>query len=245
MSFYDHNLADLYKTTGSAIDWRVWAEPWSLLNATGPVTGLNVLDAACGTGIITRLMARSGAASVTGIDISPEMLSEAQEDTSEPSIHYFEMGIEDYRATELHDLAVSSFLFNEALTIEQLRQFCLSLHRNLKPGGRIVTLMDMPDRVIDVDYSHYGFSFRQNRQMNEGDPFEIDYHIGSDCFTLQLNYYSPEFVQQTLENCGFRDVCMHPLGPSPEGLKAMPSGYWNTMICRPPLIIISAVNTRN
>jgi len=44
----------------------------------GPVTGLRVLDVACGHGRITRELARRGA-SVVGIDISGVLISKARE----------------------------------------------------------------------------------------------------------------------------------------------------------------------
>ncbi|MGY0219915.1 class I SAM-dependent methyltransferase [Endozoicomonadaceae bacterium StTr2] len=244
MSIYDQKLIDIYKTSGVTMDWRIWAEPWSLLNATGPVKSLNVLDVACGTGIISRLMVHAGAAHVTAIDLSSEILEQARKATSEKNVHYMRQAIEDYQAAALHDLTISNYLFNEALSPEQLRQFCISLHQNLKHQGRLVTLMHMPDRIGNSDYSRYGFSFQHQHQLNEGDPLVIEYEIDSVSFTLQLNYYSPEFVQETLENCGFCNVCMHALGPSPAGIKAMSPGYWNILISRPPLIIISAVNTQ-
>ena len=209
MSIYDQKLIDIYKTSGVTWDWRIWAEPWSLLNATGPVKGLNVLDIACGTGIISRLMIHAGAAHVTGIDLSPEMLEQARKATPETTVQYMQQAIEDYQAATLHDLAISNFLFNEALSPEQLRQFCIALHKNLTPQGRLVTLMHMPDRIGNSDYSHYGFTFRHQHQLSEGDPLEIEYRIDNVSFTLQLNYYSPAFIQETLENCGFSHVCMH------------------------------------
>lgn len=50
----------------------------ALLNLLGPVTGLRVLDVACGHGRLTRELARRGA-SVVGIDISGILISKAVE----------------------------------------------------------------------------------------------------------------------------------------------------------------------
>jgi SAM-dependent methyltransferase len=50
----------------------------ALLDMLGPVTGLRVLDVACGHGRITRELARRGA-SVVGIDISGVLISKARE----------------------------------------------------------------------------------------------------------------------------------------------------------------------
>jgi 2-polyprenyl-3-methyl-5-hydroxy-6-metoxy-1,4-benzoquinol methylase len=50
----------------------------ALLDLLGPVTGLQVLDVACGHGRITRELARRGA-SVVGIDVSAALIARARE----------------------------------------------------------------------------------------------------------------------------------------------------------------------
>ncbi len=41
------------------------------------LTGRHVLDLACGQGVAARALARAGAASVTGVDVTPEMVEAA------------------------------------------------------------------------------------------------------------------------------------------------------------------------
>ncbi|MGE5141208.1 MAG: class I SAM-dependent DNA methyltransferase [Rudaea sp.] len=50
----------------------------ALLDAAGDVRGLNVLDACCGDGYLTQLIAARGA-HMTGIDISPRLIAAARE----------------------------------------------------------------------------------------------------------------------------------------------------------------------
>lgn len=47
------------------------AERAGVLVACGDVTGLDVLDLACGTGFYTRILRSSGARRVVGVDVSP------------------------------------------------------------------------------------------------------------------------------------------------------------------------------
>jgi len=49
-----------------------------LIGLAGPYAGMRVLDVACGTGLLTSLLARD-AAEVVGMDVTPEMLGRARE----------------------------------------------------------------------------------------------------------------------------------------------------------------------
>jgi ubiquinone/menaquinone biosynthesis C-methylase UbiE len=61
-----------YRTMGD-----VFAACGRDLVATLDVSGAQVLDVACGTGNTTLAAARAGAAHVTGVDLTPELLAEA------------------------------------------------------------------------------------------------------------------------------------------------------------------------
>ena len=65
--------------------WRELVEDYSFLKLIGDVRGQRVLDVACGEGHFTRMLRRSGAAEVVGIDISQRMIDLAREqETSRP-----------------------------------------------------------------------------------------------------------------------------------------------------------------
>jgi SAM-dependent methyltransferase len=68
-------VADFYTAGFDVIDDPGTA---ALLDLIGPVSGLQILDIACGHGRITRELARRGA-SVTGVDISGVLVGMAQE----------------------------------------------------------------------------------------------------------------------------------------------------------------------
>jgi SAM-dependent methyltransferase len=68
-------VADFYVTEFDSPDDAVST---ALLSLLGPVTGLRVLDVACGHGRLTRELARRGAR-VTGVDIAAKLLARARE----------------------------------------------------------------------------------------------------------------------------------------------------------------------
>lgn len=138
---------DLYDAASG--EWRR-SEPVLLSDYTArpflmewcePVAGKDVLDLGCGEGYFARGLRRRGAASILGIDISPEMVRAAREqERIEP------LGI-DYAAGDATDLArladgsfdlvVAVFLFNY-LDREHTAATMAEVHRVLRPGGRFV-----------------------------------------------------------------------------------------------------------
>src|ERR1041384_4067736 len=80
---YDTIALD-YQKISAAVPLRD-AEWYSLHQRLGDLTGLSVLDLACGVGMGTRLLKRWGAARVVGVDISPQMVALArQREDAEP-----------------------------------------------------------------------------------------------------------------------------------------------------------------
>lgn len=110
----------------------------------GDVDGLDVLDAGCGEGHNTRLLARRGAR-VTGVDISPRMigLARAAEHHAPLGIRYEVAAFEDLAPipTAAFDLVVAFMaLMDGADLAGGLRE----LYRVLRPGGRFVFSLTHP-----------------------------------------------------------------------------------------------------
>jgi len=110
----------------------------SIVRLLGEARGKRILDMACGTGVVSRLLARKGAA-VTGIDLAKEMLRFARDkEAGEP------LGIE-FRlasAADLKDWEDGSFdavVCNMAMMdISDYRGAITEAGRVLIPGGRFV-----------------------------------------------------------------------------------------------------------
>jgi 2-polyprenyl-3-methyl-5-hydroxy-6-metoxy-1,4-benzoquinol methylase len=69
------------------------AECYTFFRMVGALEGKRVLDVACGCGFYTRLLKHRGAAQVTGIDISPEMIRLAyQHEQAEPLDITYQVG---------------------------------------------------------------------------------------------------------------------------------------------------------
>jgi SAM-dependent methyltransferase len=128
-------VADFYVTGFSAAD-----DPASvaLLELLGPLAGLDVLDAACGHGRITREIARRGAR-VVGIDISGALLSkaEAAERDDRLGIRYVHADVA--APTGLNAAAFDVVTCNFGLSdIDDLDGAITAISTVLRPGGYFV-----------------------------------------------------------------------------------------------------------
>lgn len=97
----------------------------------------HVLDVACGSGRVTNLLARKGAASVTGVDFSLKMLSEARtEPGSTPGIRLLaaEAQFLPFK-NESFDLLTCSMMISH---LEDLQPVVTEFSRVCKPGGRLL-----------------------------------------------------------------------------------------------------------
>ena len=112
------------------------------LDLLGDLTGLKVLDAACGDGYLARALAACGAR-VTGIDLGPRLIEAAKQ--RDP------LGEIDYRVADLSqplpgesgtfDAVASHLALND---VHDYRGYIATLGDLLKPGGRLVVAFNSP-----------------------------------------------------------------------------------------------------
>jgi demethylmenaquinone methyltransferase/2-methoxy-6-polyprenyl-1,4-benzoquinol methylase len=128
---------------------RVWQDIAAQIDA-----GARVLDVGCGTGALAVRLAQKGAR-VTGIDIAPQMLSQAAAKLEAQGlmdrVRLLEMGaveIDDAFAEERFDAVVSTLVFSEFSTgeTEYVLNACQDL---LRSEGRLLVADEvLPDPVL-------------------------------------------------------------------------------------------------
>lgn len=116
-------------------------EPWAreLVDLADPQPGEQVLDLACGTGLVARLAASpvSASGAVTGLDANRDMLAVARRvaATVRPAIDWRLATATD---TGLPDAAFDVGFCEQGLQFFDDRQAALrELHRVVRPGGRV------------------------------------------------------------------------------------------------------------
>ena len=137
-------IADWYdELTRTAPLYRELILP-AMLDLAGDVDGLDVLDLACGQGMVARELARRGA-SVTGVDISTGMLEIARRyERNEPlGVSYLEGNAESLDAfpgDSFDALTCGMALMN----VDDLDSAAREVQRILKPGGWCVSSITHP-----------------------------------------------------------------------------------------------------
>lgn len=128
----------------------------SFLKLLGDLSGLNVLDAGCGQGYLSRILAERGA-QVTGIDMSPNLIQMAREQAPDHSMTYqvadLCQPLPQFRQT--FDLAASHFVLDD---VYDYTGFLSTLHSVLKPGGRLVLTMNNPYSLVVRGHVHDYFA---------------------------------------------------------------------------------------
>lgn len=196
------------------LPFRTAVEAPTLFSLAGDVRGLAILDLPCGDGTYSRALARRGASSVVGIDLSSAMVERAQRIERETplGISYQVGDAGDLGVVGAFDLVLASYLFNYAQTRAQLLVFARAIHANLKPGGRLVGMNDNPRTSVDRygSYAAYGFSREVEQPRLEGARIRYSFFkpdgtsFGFDNFWLAPQTYEEIFAEAGL--AGFRFV---------------------------------------
>jgi SAM-dependent methyltransferase len=122
----------------------IWYEHWHRYCVAQPLArGLRVLDAACGEGYGSYLLARS-ASEVTGVDVSAEAIAHARARYAAPNLRYVQGSV---TALPLADACIDLVVSFE--TIEHLvaqAEMLAEFRRVLVPGGALI--ISSPNRPV-------------------------------------------------------------------------------------------------
>lgn len=109
-------------------------------------TGVEILDVACGTGVLVPDYLARGAASVTGVDISPEMVKIAQSKFPQEHIRFLCADVEQLSLERQFDCIMVYNAFPHFPDPENLIRV---LAGYLKPGGTLTVAHGMNRAKID------------------------------------------------------------------------------------------------
>jgi ubiquinone/menaquinone biosynthesis C-methylase UbiE len=202
----------------------------AIRRALGSVRDLVVLDAACGSGFLTRDLLKGGASEVVAFDVSPAMVRLACErNRTAADIFIADMAKSLERLENARfDLVVSS------LALDYVRDWAVPLsefRRVLKPGGRLVFsiqhplgsyLWFKPDNAFGVQYCEATW-----RGFSEEPVMVPDY------------YRSFEEVINPILAAGFSLMGLHETRPAPE-LEAIDPEKYRENSTIPTFMVIDA-----
>jgi len=237
-------IAEQYKRSKQA-PWRTYIECFTLLQSVGNVEGLSVLDVACGEGFYTRQLRHSGAAKVTGVDLSDGMVALGrQQEVDQPlGIDYVVGDAKDLRRDEQYDLVVAAYLLNYASTRAELSAMCEGIAGCLKPGGRFVTVNCNPglDFPTAPSYRQYGFETSVVGEWRDGSPITWTFFLDDGSFSIENYRLSVSVHETVMRSTGFHTVRWHPPRLSPEAEKLYGNDFWKPFLQAPPVTFIECI----
>jgi ubiquinone/menaquinone biosynthesis C-methylase UbiE len=181
----------------------------NLMRVLAPKPGDRIIDVACGQGFFTRACALAGA-SMTGADISPELIELARKQS--PRTIPFHVA----PAHELKFAAASTFdTAFITLAVQNIRDLDSSfgeIHRVLEPNGRLVLVINHPTfRVLKHSSWEYDekthTQYRRVDRYLSGGKILVDMHPGEKNGARTISYNrSLQDISKSLRKNGFAIV---------------------------------------
>jgi SAM-dependent methyltransferase len=241
MAQYDAIAFD-YQELAAASPMRE-PEWYSLRQRLGDITGLSVLDLACGDGQGTRLLKRWGAARVVGVDASGQMIELArQQEQAQP------LGIE-YRVADAaalgrigeFDRVAAAYLLHYAPDRQQLLQMVRTIYDNLKPGQHFVTTVPniLEPAHLLADHPRYGFGIRLvDESLREGARLRGTLVLGEHKVEFDFYWLPWEAYEEAFRTVGFPSWKAEPFLIPPDAEHRRGAGFWDEYVAAPSAIQI-------
>jgi ubiquinone/menaquinone biosynthesis C-methylase UbiE len=208
-----------------------------MLQAIGEPNGLTILDAGCGEGYLSRILARKGAA-VTGVDTSAKLIEAArtQNLVDALTISFDVASVDELPYTDNRfDLVVCNHLLNDLPDPSKpIGEFA----RILRDGGGLVILMLHPcfyNKHAEREQATNGLiasSYFDTRSIEQA--FEVD---GLTSPVANTAWFRPlEFYTEALRRSGFMITSLTEPHPSPEQVQA--DVWWRKAFTRPLFMLL-------
>ncbi|HRQ41981.1 MAG TPA: class I SAM-dependent methyltransferase [Chloroflexota bacterium] len=238
---YD-DIADEYLQT-KVNPIKKYSEEFTFFEVLGDVHGQSVLDLACGDGYYTRAVRRRGAASVVGIDLSAEMIRQAQAaEMAEPLGIAYDVGdVTRMGAIGAFDVVTAVYLLQYAATENELQGMVDAIYANLKPGGRVVMVTGQPDLTEEhlVAQSHYEVTIKPRGPLSDGVSIDTTILVPGGAVTFTNHHWTKAAYARVFRQAGFHSPVWYPMQISVEGLALYPAEYWQPYQQYPAIAVVS------
>lgn len=191
--------------------FKVRCEEPTFWGALGDVSGQKVLDLACGSGHYSRAIRARGAAEVTGVDVSPEMVAAAvAEEEAAPAGIVFAVGSADSyeHPSGAVDVVTAQYLLPYARTLAALEGMCAAVFRSLRPGGRFVSVTSTFFEGFRPESRELGYALDWEGALEDG--IEVQLTLFGEARDTRVTFpnvlWSRATIAQTLEKVGFAGV---------------------------------------
>ena len=146
-----HTLADSYDRLTNDVDYEAVVAFYQEILEREGLTPRTAADLACGTGSVAMLLAKRGL-TVTAVDMSEEMLCQAQQKAGELPITFVRQKLQNLRLLKGVDLAVCALDSMDYITNPIHCQMAIhKIYRALNPGGCFIFDVNTPKKLKDMD----------------------------------------------------------------------------------------------
>ncbi|MFD9905052.1 class I SAM-dependent methyltransferase [Streptomyces sp. NPDC059063] len=232
-------LAQIYEES-AALPFRQGLEFPTVLHHLGAIGDRDILDFGCGSGVYTRLLARSGARRVVGLDVSEGMIDHARrrEESEGLGIEYVTALPERLRGA--FDLVLGVYVLPHATTYDELVAMCRTIASALRPGGRLLTLPIHPDLHPDAEhYARYGFRLSVAERRDTA-PVDFGFTVGERSARFTARYWTAATLDTALREAGFAAPKWRAHVVSDTAEPAPSDAFWAPYLTRPHAAILDA-----
>jgi toxoflavin synthase len=169
-----------------------------------------ILDAGCGRGEITREIAKNSSGSITGVDISKEMIKIAKDaEKADPvGISYYCKDILKFKPTTKFNYIISVFLLNYAENEKDLRKMFTVFSKSLTNNGKcfIITINPnlKPSKSLLGNRRH--ISVLGKNTFENGDQIKTEIKKDKKEISFIHYYYSKDVYEDAAKKVGFKKM---------------------------------------
>ena len=240
---YDADVVAQYDRSFIEIPLRRHVELPSVYQILGDVTGLSILDLACGTGYYAREMRRRGAARVVGVDVSEAMIraTRAQEQNERLGVEYLRGDAGALECLGEFDIVTGIHLLHYGRSVRHLNGMCESISRNLRPGGRFIGYqLNYHVSREPHYYDKYCFNVQIAEEPQDGQPFVFSVTMGDYTSPdITACYWSKESLESALHNAALTDIHWSVPMPTSDGIQKHGADFWADVIRSPFEVIVT------
>jgi SAM-dependent methyltransferase len=215
-------VAAVYDELMHAVPYKMWLQYYESLLSQQRAEPATYLDVCCGTGLIAEMLAEKGA-HVVGIDLSTEMIREAQRKAhlKRLDIEYYVADAANINLNRKFDAAYSFFdSFNYIVDPAHLQRAFQCVAKHLNPGGSFIfdlntayayeaKMFDQRDKRMGVklkyewkgDYDPVTRLIKVNMTFWYGGKVFHEVHV--------QRAYTKDQIVAFLNTAGFKDICIY------------------------------------
>jgi len=226
--YADQYAQSLKRPDEETFSWNLDLVIPHMLDGVGDIAGRRVMDAGCGEGIVSRLLAERGA-HVVGVDLSPRFiaLAQAQDSSDQITYHVHDLSQPMPQYERAFELVASNLVLND---VADYRGFAATLGSVTQARGRLVLSFTNPYSAVMRDKVESYFDSGEAVPYSWGDG-QI-YHFHRPMQDYMTAFREAGFLLRSLVDVEMTEAMVAKLPPSSQ---EMP---WFSMYHRFPFFVV-------